>query len=104
MKKGQQILLYVLMFLVLISLFRMFSAQPAEEIKYSRFKQLLAQKQVKDLVITNEQVRGLLKEGDKEKPFMTVRIEDPDLLKGLEASGVAYEGRITDNWIKDFLL
>jgi cell division protease FtsH len=104
MKKGQQLLIYVVMFLALISLFRMFSAQPAEEIKYSRFKQLLAQKQVKDLVITNEQVRGLLKEGDKEKPFMTVRIEDPDLLKGLEASGVTYEGRITDNWLKDFLL
>ena len=104
MKKGQQLLFYVLMFLALISLFRMFSAQPAEEIKYSRFKQLLFQKQVKDLVITNEQVRGLLKEGDKEKPFLTVRIEDPDLLKNLEASGVAYEGKITDNWIKDFLL
>jgi cell division protease FtsH len=104
MKKGQQFLLYFLMFLVVMSMFRLFSAPPAEEIKYSRFKQLLAQKQVKDIVITNEQVRGTVKEGDKDKPFVVVRIEDPELIKNLEASGVTYEGRITENWFKDFLL
>jgi cell division protease FtsH len=104
MKKGQQFLFYFLMFLVVMSVLRLFSAPPVEEIKYSRFKQLLAQKQVKDIVITNEQVRGTVKEGDKEKPFTVVRIEDPDLIKSLEASGVTYEGRITENWFKDFLL
>jgi len=104
MKKGQQFLLYFLLFFALMSVFRLFSAPPVEEIKYSRFKQLLAQKQVKDIIITTEQVRGTVKEGDKEKPFIVVRIEDPELIKNLEASGVAYEGRTTDNWFKDFLL
>jgi cell division protease FtsH len=104
MKKGQQFLFYFLMFLAIMSVFRLFSAPPSEEIKYSRFKQLLAQKQVKDLVITRDTIRGILKEGDKDKPFNTVRIEDPDLLKAMEAGGVAYEGAITDNWLKDFLL
>jgi cell division protease FtsH len=104
MKKGQQFLLYFLMFLVVMSVFRLFSTPPAEEIKYSRFKQLLAQKQVKDIVITTDQIRGTVKEGDKDKPFAVVRIEDPDLIKNLEASGVTYEGRITENWLKDFLL
>jgi cell division protease FtsH len=104
MKKGQQFLFYFLMFLAIMSVFRLFSAPPAEEIKYSRFKQLLAQKQVKDLIITRENIRGIVKEGDKDKPFTTVRIEDPDLLKAMDAGGVAYEGAITDNWLKDFLL
>jgi len=104
MKKSSQLLFYFLMFLALISLFRMFSAQPAEEIKYSRFKTLLAEKQVKDVVITGENIRGMLKEGDKEKPFVAVRIEDPDLIKSLEAAGVSYEGRVTDTWLKDLLL
>lgn len=104
MKKGQQFLFYFLMFLAVLSLFRMFAAPPAGEIKYSRFKKLLAEKQVKDIVITNENIRGTVHEGDKEKPFVTVRIEDPDLLKSLEAGGVAYEGRTTDNWLKDLLL
>jgi cell division protease FtsH len=104
MKKGQQFLFYFLIFLAIMSVFRLFSTPPSEEIKYSRFKQLLAQKQVKDLIITRENIRGILKEGDKDKPFNTVRIEDPDLLKAMEAGGVAYEGAITDNWLKDFLL
>ena len=104
MKKGQQFLFYFLMFLAVLSLFRMFAAPTTDEIKYSMFKKYLAEKQVKDIVVTNEMIRGTAKEGDKEKPFVTVRIADPDLLKDLEASGVTYEGKLTDNWFKDFLL
>jgi cell division protease FtsH len=104
MKKGQQFLFYFLIFLAVLSLFRMFAAPTTEEIKYSRFKKLLAGKQVKDIVVTGENIRGTVKEGDKEKPFVTVRIEDHDLLKDLEAGGVTYEGKIADNWLKDFLL
>jgi cell division protease FtsH len=104
MKKGQQFLFYFLMFLAVLSLFRMFAAPTTDEIKYSVFKKYLAEKQVKDIVVTNEMIRGTVKEGDKEKPFVTVRIVDPDLLKNLEASGVTYEGKLTDNWFKDFLL
>jgi cell division protease FtsH len=93
------------MFLAFISLFRLFSASPAEEKKYSEFKSLLAQKQVKDLVITGEQVRGvIIKEGEKDRPFFTVRVEDPELIKELQAAGISYEGRITDNWVRDLLL
>jgi cell division protease FtsH len=104
MKKGQQFLFYFLMFLAVLSLFRLFATPTANEIKYSQFKQLLAEKQVKDVVITNESIRGTVKEGEKEKPFVTVRIEDPGLLKSLESGGVTYEGRTTDNWLKDLLL
>jgi cell division protease FtsH len=104
MKKSSQLLFTFLMLLALMSLFRMFSAPPAEEIKYSRFKALLADKQVKDIVITTENIRGILKEGDKEKPFVAVRIEDPDLIKSLETGSVSYEGRVSDTWLKDLLL
>jgi cell division protease FtsH len=104
MKKSSQLFVYLLLFIALISLFRIFSAQPAEEIKYSMFRKLLSDKQVKNLIITTENIRGVMRDGDKEKPFVVVRIEDPDLIKNLEGSGVAYEGRVTDNWLKDVLL
>jgi cell division protease FtsH len=104
MKKGQQLLFYFLLFLAVVSLFRVFSAQPAEEIKYSKFKTLLAEKQVKDIVITGENIRGTMKEGGQDKAFTAVRIEDPDLVKNLAASGVSYEGKVTDNWFKDLFL
>ncbi len=104
MKKGQQLLLYLLLFLAVLSLFRTFSTQPVEEIKYSKFKSLLAAKQVKDIVITSENIRGTMREDDKDKAFQTVRIEDPDLVKDLAASGVSYEGKVSDNWMKDLFL
>ncbi len=102
-----QFLFYLLMLLVFISIFRLFSGQPAEEIPYSTFKTLVTEKRVKDLVITRDRIRGVrvnTKEGEKEKGFTVVRIEDADLVKNLDGSGIAYRGETSDNWIRDFLL
>jgi cell division protease FtsH len=107
MKKGTQFLFYLLMLLVFISLFRLFSEQPAEEVSYSTFKTLIAEKQVKDLVITRDSIKGTrinAKDGEKNKDFTVVRVEDPDLVKNLDASGIAYRGATSDNWLRDFLL
>jgi cell division protease FtsH len=107
MKKGPQMFIYVLMFLMFIGLFRMFSEPQAEDIPYSSFKTLLAEKQVKDLVITRDHIKGVRvpgKKDEKEKPFTVVRVDDNDLVKRLDASGIAYRGEISDNWLRDFLL
>jgi cell division protease FtsH len=107
MKKSPQLLLYLLMILVFVSLFRLLSEQPAEEVSYSTFKTLMTEKRVKDLVISRDHIRGMrinAKEGDKEQNFTVVRIEDPDLVKNLDAAGISYRGVISDNWLRDFLL
>lgn len=108
MKKSSQILFYVLMALMFIMLFRLFSETPTEEIPYSTFKTLLSDKKVDDLIITRDLIKGtrVLEKGkdEKGKPFTVVRVDDPDLVKSLEASGVSYRGEVSDNWIKDFLL
>ncbi len=108
MKKGSQLLFYVLIFIAFISMFRLFSEPKNEEIPYSSFKTLLADKKVKDIVITRDYIRGLQlttgKEGDRGTPFTTVRVDDPDLIKNLAASGISYRGDVSDNWLKDFLL
>jgi cell division protease FtsH len=107
MKKPPQFLLYLLILLVSISLFRFFSEQPAEEVPYSVFKTLVAEKGIKDLIISHDHIKGTrigAKEGEKEKNFTVVRIEDPELVKNLDASGISYRGVISDNWLRDFLL
>ncbi|MCK9418903.1 MAG: ATP-dependent zinc metalloprotease FtsH [Nitrospirae bacterium] len=107
MKKSPQYLFYILMILLFISLFRLFSEQPAEEVSYSTFKTLMAEKRVKDLVISRDNIKGArvnAKEGEKEKTFTVVRIEDPDLVKNLDAGGISYRGVVSDNWLRDFLL
>ena len=99
-----RLLLYVLMLLAVISMVRLFATPQAEEIKYSEFRRLLAEKKVGTIVVTDENIRGIRKDGTTEKSFVTVRIADPDLLKELEASGVTYEGRVTESWFRDLLL
>jgi cell division protease FtsH len=107
MKKGSQLLFYIFLALMFVSLFRLFSEPPVEDIPYSTFKTFLVEKQVKDLVITRDHIKGVQvakKEGEKGKTFTVVRIEDPDLVKNLDASGIAYRGELSDNWFRDFLL
>jgi cell division protease FtsH len=107
MKRSSQILFFFLAILMLVSMFRLFSEPSTEDIPYSDFKTLLAEKKVKDIVITRDHIRGiriLEKTGEKEKPFTVVRVDDNDLVKNLDASGIAYRGEISENWLRDFLL
>lgn len=105
MKKGPQLIIYFLIFLAFLGILRILSSIPSEEKKYSEFKALLAEKKVKDLVITAEQIRGVIAmEGAKERPFFTVRVDDPDLIRDITATGVSYEGKVTDNWFRDLVL
>lgn len=107
MRKGSQLFFYLLLFIGLISFFRLFSVPREEEIPYSRFKTLLVEKRVKDVVISGEAIRGVLLPGgdnEKEKPFRVIRVDDPDLVKTLEAARITYKGEITQNWFRDFLL
>lgn len=107
MKKNTQLIFYLLIFLMFISLFRLFSEPPSEDVAYSTFKTLLAEKQVRNLVVSRDTIKGVrvpTKEGEKEKPFTVVRVDDPDLMKRLDASGLPYRGEISDNWLRDFLL
>ena len=108
MKKGSQILFYVLIALMFVSMFRLFSAPPTDEIPYSEFKTSVTEKKVQDLIITRDHIKGVrMPAKDKEekgKPFSTVRIEDPGLIASLEANGISYRGEISDNWVRDFLL
>ncbi|MGE5172360.1 MAG: ATP-dependent zinc metalloprotease FtsH [Betaproteobacteria bacterium] len=107
MKKGSQVLFYILIVLMFISLYRLFSEPQTESVPYSTFKSLLAEKKVKDIVISREYIRGVRvpeKAGEKEKSFTVVRVDDNDLVKNLDASGIPYRGEISDNWLRDFLL
>jgi len=65
-----------------------------ENIPYSKFKQSLAEGQVNNLVIGPDKINGKLKaKGDKaEQDFVTIRVEDPNLIKELDERKVSYSG------------
>ncbi len=100
-----------------------FTAQQQVTLSYSEFKELVRQGQVNDLVIAKDSIRGKLGPGaaetlvrmrnitDKsavarlarEKVFYAVRMEDPDLVKELEASRIKFTARPEMTWLTTLL-
>jgi cell division protease FtsH len=65
-------------------------AMAAKPLPYSEFQELARKKRVKNLVISNDEIRGELIEAvDGKTQFVTIRV-DPDLAKDLDATGVRY--------------
>jgi cell division protease FtsH len=68
--------------------------QKVETIPYSRFKQYVVEEKVAKLTIGPEDISGTLKGKEKEpgQDFTTIRVNDPDLVKNLDAHKVNYSG------------
>jgi cell division protease FtsH len=84
-------------------------------ISYSQFRDLVAQKKVKDLVITKEYITGKVEKSvlSTDQPlkeaeegwhnFTTTRVEDPELIQDLRANGIEFKGKIQSNWLGSVL-
>ncbi len=86
---------YFLIIFLLISLIQNYFLAPrVENIPYSKFKQALAEGQVNNLVIGPDKINGKLKaKGDEaEQNFVTIRVEDPNLIKELDERKLNYSG------------
>jgi cell division protease FtsH len=80
--------------------------QKVEELPYSEFRTLLVAGKVAEVTLTQQRLTGKLKPegGSKEqKLFMTVRVDDPDLVKELNAHNVTFTGVIESSFLRDLL-
>lgn len=80
--------------------------QKLEELPYSEFRTLVAAGKVEEVTVTHQTLTGKLKqeEGAKEqKSFTTIRVEDPDLVKELDAHRVKFTGVIESTFLKDVI-
>jgi len=67
------------------------------QVSYTDFKQMVRADKVASVVISEQRIRGTLKEADQ--PFVTVRVDDPSLIAELEQRNVTLSGEIaTDRW------
>ncbi len=76
-----------------------------EKISYSRFRELVQEKKIKDVVVERDFILGTYKEQEAKKPkyFKAVRVDDPDLVKELQAHGIQYSGKYESPWLKGIL-
>jgi cell division protease FtsH len=96
---------FLIVFLLLTLLQQYFLAPKVETIPYSKFKQYLADGQVTKLTIGPENITGTLKgkEGKAGQEFMTVRVEDPNLVKELDEQKVNYSGLYQSKFLNSLL-
>ncbi|MDR4497455.1 MAG: ATP-dependent zinc metalloprotease FtsH [Candidatus Scalindua sp.] len=97
------IFIIIVVALILVT-FQIYTVGPmAKNISYSEFKVLVKEGRVDTCQITSSLIRGNLKDEDvpqKQKEFVTARVEDPDLVKELEAQGVKFAGEYESPWIQ----
>jgi cell division protease FtsH len=96
---------YGLALLLVLLLMQLYYFAPAgRSLSYSEFKTLLKNGQVSEIFVSDQLIRGTLKEGDaKTRNFIVTRVDDPKLTEELEAKGVKYTGEIANRWLPDLL-
>jgi cell division protease FtsH len=117
-KKTRFSIWYFLIAVGVVWLIQLFLLAPHDaEISYSQFKQLVAEKKVYDLTISDQFIHGKLEAGvplpvpktvtgqsrepvpsEQGHPFKTIRVEDPALVKELQGSGIDFGGAVENTF------
>ncbi|MBI4745994.1 MAG: ATP-dependent metallopeptidase FtsH/Yme1/Tma family protein, partial [Deltaproteobacteria bacterium] len=97
----------MLMFFFLFLTLQIYLAPKVNEITYSEFKTALTVGKIEEVSISGNTIKGLMKPETAdggEKPFVTIRVDDKDLVSELSARGVKYKGEVETTWLRDLLL
>src|SRR5262245_29436380 len=100
---------YGLAFLMVLGVAQMYYLTPGGRVvPYSEFKQLVKNKQIAEVTIGDQVIRGTLKNPPSEdskqsKQFTVTRVEDPKLTEELEGASVKYNGEAVNRWLPDLL-
>jgi cell division protease FtsH len=84
-----------------------FTTQAGHPLPYSEFKSLVKAGKVAEVTISDQQLRGTLKEAPADAKqstsFTTTRVDDAKLTEELEAAGVKYSGELVNRWLPELL-
>jgi len=86
----------ILVFLVLSAVQQLFMAGSIQTLSYGEFKKKLANSEIRSVYITPQLIQGELKDG---KDFISIRVDDSELVKQLDAKGVDYSGKYENRLI-----
>ena len=110
---------FVLAMIILMAFQTYFLSDQVGQIPYNEFKKLLKSNKLTDIVIYEDIITGKVKTGEIEglvssdtlkqlgkdkgdRPFITARVQDPDLIKDLESVGVKFTGKLENKIVKFF--
>jgi cell division protease FtsH len=110
---------FVLAMIILMAFQTYFLTDQIGQIPYNEFKKLLKSNKLTDIVIYEDIITGKVRTGEIEgmvspdtlkqlgkdkgdRPFITARVQDPDLIKDLESVGVKFTGKLENKIVKFF--
>jgi len=95
---------FVIAFLIILLVQNYIVTRKTEDvIPYSEFKESLRTNKIKELTITQESISGERETEKGLRRFQTVRVEDLDLVKDLEANHVKFTGKVDSKWLTNIL-
>lgn len=83
----------ILAFFILSIVQQILFSGTVETISYAKFKNYLREGKIKRVKIDEQVIQGVLEEGGAERSFVSVRVDDPELVKELDAQQIDYSGK-----------
>jgi len=97
-------LFYLLIGLLAIYFYQNLFSIEKKTLSYSEFKSLVAQNRVISCEISSQYIKGeYLNNKNKKESFITIAVNDPNLVKDLEAHHVNFSGTITNTWLTNLI-
>jgi cell division protease FtsH len=99
---------YLLAAMLIVLLLNSLLTAPQETtIDYSKFKDLLVENRIKEVTIEKERIKGKAfmtdGKGEEEKAFVTIRVEDPELVSELRQHEVTFSGRRENTFLNSLV-
>jgi cell division protease FtsH len=96
---------HVVLFVALLALgYQMLERVERTSFSYSDFRQALASGQVQEVTVSADRISGVMapeQSGGEPRPFVVVRVEDPELMRELVAHQVKVTGTVPGNpWLQ----
>jgi cell division protease FtsH len=100
-KKVRFSIWYIIAAMLFFTWFQGFmGGQQREKVTYSDFKQWVRDGKVENLVVGPETISGTVKdEKGSVKTFVSIRVEDPELVRELQEKGIKFSGYSENKWI-----
>ena len=97
-------IIYILIGIFMVYMYQFYSTTEKTTISYSQFKQLVEQGKIKKCKISEKYIKGTyIAKDNKTKKFITVAVDDPDLVKDLQKHNVDFSGTITNTWLTNLI-
>jgi cell division protease FtsH len=99
---------YLLVAMLIVLLLNSLLTAPRETtIDYSEFKDLLAENLITEVTIEKERIRGKAfmtgDKGEEEMAFVTIRVEDPELVSELRRHAVSFSGKRENTFLNSLI-